>query len=350
MNWKDLCLPPTASVHDCLARIELGGQQFVLIASEDMKLVGVVTDGNIRRGLLANPDISAPVTTVMQTKPWFVGVSTTAVEALDLMESKDITHLPVLNQLGQIIGLWSRKELRQRSPVDNMVVLMVGGLGTRLGELTQSTPKPMLPVGSRPMLEIILRNFIQWGFTNFFFAVNYLSQCIRDYFGNGENWGCNIQYICEEKRMGTAGALSLLPHKPDAPIIVANGDVIAHINMCNLLDAHIKSNALATMVIKPYEFQVPYGVVDCSECGNILGIREKPLLKFNISAGVNVLSPAALDYIPSGCFFDMPELFQILLQNNLKTATYSMQGYWMDVGQKRDYDQANSDFVNSLSK
>jgi NDP-sugar pyrophosphorylase family protein len=220
---------------------------------------------------------------------------------------------------------------------------MAGGLGTRLAELTRDTPKPMLKVGSRPLLETIVRGYADQGFQHFYFAVNYKSEQIEAHFGDGGALGIEVRYLREQQRLGTAGALSLLPERPTLPFIVTNADLLTKEDHCGMVDMHTASGADATMGVRPYEMQVPFGVVQ--ECeGRITGIEEKPTQIFTVSAGMYVLSPQVLDLVPTGQFFDMPSLFDVMMREGLHTRCHRIDGYWLDIGQLPDYERAKVDF------
>ena len=349
-NWKALLLGSQDSIQQALAVIDAQGSQFALVSDPEGRLLGVVTDGNIRRGLLSGCTLQAPATQIMNTDPFTVGEGVSSQAALSLLQEKDFTHIPILGTDRRIVGIWSRKELLANTVLDNPVVLMAGGLGTRLGELTRSCPKPMLPVGGKPILEIVLRNLAAEGFRHFFNAVNYLSEMIEQHFGNGESFGVQISYLREEKRLGTAGALSLLPQTPTLPLLILNADILTRLNTRLLLQAHMQNEAVATMVVKEHELQVPYGVVDSSPEGRITAIREKPVLRFPVSAGINVLSPAALEYIPNNTFFDMPELFRTLVDKGLAPQVYVTDEYWLDIGRQDDYSRAGLDFQERFAE
>lgn len=344
MNWKNLCASPNATIREILRILDAVGTQFAMVVDGECRLLGVVTDGNVRRGLIAGHSLDDPVSAVMHTSPRCVVPSVGAREALRIMDEEGFTHLPVVDALGHVVTLWSSKDLRKEPVLPNVTVLMAGGLGTRLGHLTQNMPKPMLPVGGKPMLEIVLRHCMAWGLRKFYFAVNYKASMIEDYFGDGSRFACSIDYLHEKKRLGTAGALSLLPQLPDAPCIVANGDVLSHINVQRLLSEHTQKKTLATMVVRSHALQVPYGVVDTDTKGCFLGVREKPRFNFCVNAGIYVLEPVALQYIPADTFFDMPELFTKLVQNGHKPCTFETHDYWMDVGHTVEYERAQGDF------
>ncbi|MBT9493235.1 MAG: NTP transferase domain-containing protein [Paucibacter sp.] len=228
-------------------------------------------------------------------------------------------------------------------PREEWVMVMAGGLGTRLKDLTRDTPKPMLKVGSRPLLETILHNYADQGFKKFYFAVNYKAEQIEDYFGNGAALGLEIQYVRETKRMGTAGALALLPEIPSSPIIVTNADLLTKQDFGQMMDLHIQSGADATVSVREYEMQVPFGVIGESE-GRMQSIQEKPVHNFNVSAGINILSPTVLKLVPKDEFFDMPSLLESMLHKSMHVRVHKLDGYWLDIGRLHDYEKANADF------
>ncbi|RLB68940.1 MAG: alcohol dehydrogenase, partial [Deltaproteobacteria bacterium] len=225
----------------------------------------------------------------------------------------------------------------------NAVVLMAGGLGTRLRPLTANTPKPMLTVGSKPILETIIENFSRYGFHNFYLSVNYRAEKIREYFGDGQNQGASITYLSETKRLGTAGALNMLPEDLDSPIIVMNGDLLTNINFEHLLNYHLLTEADATMCVREYDFQVPYGVVR-AKGAVIQSIIEKPTYQYYVNAGIYVLNPSVLKYIPAGENFDMPQLFDTLIEHKQKACSFPIHEYWMDIGQPNDFEKANDEY------
>ncbi len=332
-----------------LAVLDLG-HQFAMVADAGGKLLGVVTDGNVRRGLLNGKGLDAPVAEIMNSQPFVVGEDATAQGVLALMQEHDFSHIPVVDASGRLVWVWARKELSASTLLQNPVVLMAGGLGTRLGELTRDCPKPMLPVGGRPILEIVLQNLRDSGFYNFFIAVNYQAEKIKNYFADGSKLGVKINYLHEDKRMGTAGALSLLPARPSLPALVMNGDILTRLNPRLLLQHHNNARAIATMVVIDHKVQVPYGVVDSLPDGELSAIREKPTVNFPVSAGINVLSPEAFAYIPADTFFDMPDLFRALLNAGKAPQVYHSDDYWLDIGRADDYAKAGTDFTDVFAE
>ncbi len=344
MNKEKYCIPKSFTLREAMTHIDTHTEKFAIILNSDETVAGVLTDGNIRRALISGTELTTNVTKVMQKNFVSCNLSVNASQALKLMEEKDFSHLPIITNESKFYAMWSRKELQNKISIPNPVVIMSGGLGTRLGSLTHDIPKPMLPVAGRPILEIIIETFRNAGFQNFYLAVNYKAEIITDYFKDGKKHSCNIKYLHEHKRLGTAGALSLLPPL-DCDFIVANGDVLTHMNPRHLLIHHITMQSIGTMLAKRFVMQVPYGVVE-SDSSNVLSkIREKPSFDFCVNAGMNVFSPKAISYIPLDTFFDMPELFNMLIKNHKKTQVFETEDYWLDVGQVPDYERAQKDYV-----
>jgi len=226
---------------------------------------------------------------------------------------------------------------------DNTVVLMVGGEGTRLRPLTNDCPKPMLKIGEKPILRTILDQFIEHGFKKFYFCVNYKAGVIEDYFGNGHRFGVSITYLREEQKLGTCGPLSLIETPPKDSLIVMNGDLLTKVNFQQLLDFHEDNGAMATMCVKEYQFQVPYGVVRVN--GSIVdGVDEKPIQSFFVNAGIYALKPTVLQYIPLKSYFDIPDFFKSLIADNKKVAAFPIREYWVDIGHLKDFQRANGEF------
>ena len=279
----------------------------------------------------------------MNTHTTTVLTNTPREEILALMRQKLFHHVPIVDKDGCVVGLAMLNELVGIVERPNWVILMAGGLGSRLRPYTDECPKPLLEVTGKPILEIIIEHFIEQGFKNFFISINYKAEMLRDYFGTGARWGINIEYLHERDRLGTAGGLSLLQDTPTAPIIVMNGDLLTHVNFDNLLLFHTMNNAVATMAVRAYDFQVPYGVVSIDGV-NINRIDEKPIHKFFVNAGIYVLSPNALGYLPSNTFFDMPHLFESLIAENQKTSAYPLREYWIDIGCLDEFERAQKEW------
>jgi len=345
-SWKNSLYPPNATIGDAIEAINAGGYDIALVIDADRRLLGTVTDGDVRRGFIAGLDRTAPITKVMNDSPFteIPGVDRTAL--LDKMNSSQLRQVPLLDGDGRIVGLVHIRELTPPVEVrSNTVVLMAGGLGQRLQPLTNNTPKPLLNVGEKPILETILESFVEQKFGNFYIAVNYRASDIIEYFGDGSKWNVNIRYLQEEKRLGTAGALTLMPERATAPVIVMNGDLLTRFAFQDLLDYHEQQLSSATMCVRQYDIQVPFGVVQ-TDGQKIRMIDEKPVQRFLVNAGVYVLNPDVLELIPHDQYFDMTELFGQILGDKLNTAAFPIYEYWLDVGRMDDLKKANVDYKN----
>lgn len=344
-DWQKTTVPKTACLRDVINSLEASKSQIVLVLDEAGFLVGVMTDGDVRRAILAGVDLSASVVGIMNTNPTSAPVATPRWRLLSQMREKSLHQLPLLNDEGQVIDLVTLAELAGSVKVSNPVVLMAGGIGKRLRSLTQDCPKPMLKVGKKPILEFILESLIDQGFATFYIAVNYHAEIICDHFGDGAQWGVNIEYLREKEQLGTAGGLSLLPRVPETPVVVVNGDVLTRVDVNEILKFHVQQNALATMGIREYEFQIPYGVVSIQN-SNIAQIVEKPVHQYLVSAGIYIVSPPALSHIPHKTYFDMPMLFQKLIEVKAVTRAYPIREYWIDVGGLEELERARREWPN----
>ncbi|EFA74440.1 Mannose-1-phosphate guanyltransferase CBS pair associated [Raphidiopsis brookii D9] len=341
-KWQDVVVFRETPLREAIAKIDKSALQVALVLNPDNTLGGLVTDGDIRRFILSGKDLDVPVCEVMNSQPTTVLESVPRSEMLALMRRKVIHHLPLVNAEHQVVDLATLDDLIGILERPNWVVIMAGGLGTRLYPLTKDRPKPLLTVGGKPILEIIIENFAEQGFKQIFLSVNYKAEMIEDYFKNGDQWGVEISYLREKERLGTAGALSLLPKKPNLPIIVMNGDILTRTRFDNLLQFHELQGVLATMAVREYDLQVPYGVVRVDGT-KIKSIEEKPVQHFFVNSGIYALSPGVLDYVPSGTFFDMPSLFQQLVVDTRTTAAYPLREYWLDIGRMSDLERANEE-------
>jgi len=343
-DWKKTLISHKATIQKAIQAIDKNSIQFALVVDDNGRLVGTVTDGDIRRGILKNTAFDSSVQNVMNKKPIFVKENAGGVSILKTMQTKGIRQLPIVDCHGVVVGLEVLDNLVDRDNYDNYVVLMAGGLGSRLGSLTDSCPKPLLKIGNKPILENILEKFIDEGFHHFYISVNYKSEMIEKYFGNGENWGIEISYIRENKRLGTAGALSLLPGSFTKPLIVMNGDLLTKVNFKNLLDFHKEHKVKATMCVRDYHFQVPYGVVKTYK-HKLIQIQEKPVHQFFVSAGIYVLEPDILRIVPRNKYFEMPNLFQKLIEQKKKVTAFPLREYWLDIGKMDDFVKAEDEFT-----
>lgn len=328
-------MPPEATLQEAIANMNDSAAQIVLIAQKNGVLVGTLTDGDIRRGLLRGFSLDTPVGGLINKNPLVVPPELGLESVLKLMQANRLHQLPVVDTERRIVGLHLLDELMTPGDRCNLMVIMAGGMGMRLRPHTEACPKPLLPVGGKPMLEHIITRARDEGFSRFILAVHYLGHMIEDYFGDGSSWGVEIDYLREAKPLGTAGAIGLLQSLPEAPFIVSNGDVLTDIRYGELLDFHCRHAALATMAVRVHEWQHPFGVVRIQGV-DIIGFEEKPVTRTHINAGVYVLDPAALKYLEVETPCDMPTLFARLQNANERTIVYPMHEPWLDVGRDED--------------
>ena len=342
-NIVDILVNESCSIRKVLMLIDATAVQIALVVNESQELLGTITDGDIRRGLLQGLTLEDSIETIIFRSPVTATLSETKEEIIKKAFAKKIHQIPIVDEQNRVVGLKEIEELVRPSVKPNKVVLMVGGLGTRLHPLTENIPKPLLKVGDKPILQTIVERFADYGFINIVMCVNYKGHMIQDYFGDGSAFGVNIEYVLEEERMGTAGALSLLTEKPGEPFFVMNGDLLTNVNFESLLDYHQAQKALATMCVREYDFQVPYGVVSVD--GNqVTSIEEKPVHKFFVSAGIYMLSPSILNLIPENQFYDMPTLFEQMIALNDRVVSFPIHEYWLDIGRMSEYEQANKEY------
>ena len=343
-DWRSALLTEGGTVADAIRVLEANVAHICLVVDAGGRLKGTVTDGDVRRGLLRSLPLGAPVAEVMNKAPLTGRPEENRQTHLEAMRRIQVRQLPVVDATGHVIGLVTSDEIAHPGPRPNWVVLMAGGLGLRLRPLTEETPKPMLRIGTKPLLETTIESFLQQDFRRFYISVNYRADKVKAHFGDGARFGCEIRYLEEETELGTAGALGLLAERPAEPLIVMNGDVLTKVNFGQLLDFHREHGAAATMCVREYDFQVPYGVVRLDGT-RIHGLVEKPVHSFFVNAGIYVVEPHLLDSVPrDGRRFHMTELFEHAIARKHKTAAFPIREYWIDVGQLDDFARANGDW------
>ena len=337
-DWSEILLNPEDSIQKTIKVIHSGGHRAALVVNNDKKLLGIVTDGDIRRALIKHVGMECAVKEVMNSAPSTVLRTDQSDFIKSKMIGKSLLHMPIVDKQGTLVGLVTLPDLLINKKYDNPVFLMAGGFGERLKPLTDSIPKPLLKVGTKPILENILNQFIDAGFHNFYISTHYKAEMVQDYFGDGSNWGVDINYIHEDVPLGTAGSLGLLPKDlPDTPILIMNGDLLTKINFEELLDFHIKERGDATMCV-----QVPYGVIKATgHC--IDSIEEKPVHKFFINAGIYVLNTDMLQGIDGANYLDMTQLLEKKIKNKNRVNIFPVHEYWIDIGQIKQFDQAQKD-------
>ncbi len=346
--WRNTLIPFDASLQQVIRNLDESSLQIVLVVSADDVLLGTITDGDIRRGLLRGLDLNSPIDSIIHRDAMVAPPQMSHELVPNLMRANGINALPVLNESRQVVGLHLRNELLEPEKRPNIMIIMAGGKGTRLMPHTENCPKPMLLLGNKPMLEHIIERAKSEGFQHFILSIHYLGHIIEDYFGDGSRWQVQIEYLREESPLGTAGAIGLMTPRPNVPFVVTNGDVITDIHYGELLDFHIRHQATATMAVRVHEWQHPFGVVQTNGV-DIIGFDEKPIYRSHINAGVYALGTDALDVLNEGVHCDMPTLFERLKAKEKRTVVYPMHEPWLDVGRPDDLAEAQINASKILS-
>jgi len=333
-----LFVAETATFRDVIAVIDRAELQIALVVSPERQLLGTITDGDVRRGLLRGLSLDALARELMTRDPITVAPDLSFHDDGWLLQKRLARRIPIVSNK-TVIGLALPEDEITPQKVVNPVVIMAGGLGSRLGALTQDAPKPLLKVGTKPILETILEGFLAQGFEQFHISVNYKAQMIEDYFGDGSRWGVDIHYIRENERLGTAGALSLL-EPPNVPIFVMNGDLLTKVNFRQMLEFHRTHRQQASVAVRKYEVRVPFGVVELTR-NTITRIVEKPEYPYFVNAGIYLLNPECLPLIPYNQPFDMPDLLTAILAQDWRVGSFPIHEYWLDVGRIDDFETAN---------
>lgn len=337
--WRRAVLPPGATIQQAICSLNEVAIRIVLVINDKGELEGTISDGDIRRGLLKGLDLNSPIIGVIHRNALVVPPGMGHDLVMRVMIANKIQQIPVVDEQNRVVGLHLWDEIVAPAARPNVMVIMAGGMGTRLRPHTESCPKPMLPVAGKPMLEHIMERAKLEGFTRFVLAINYLGHMIEEHFGDGARMGVRVDYLREQAPLGTVGALSLLSPRPDRPFVVTNGDVMTDIRYGELLDFHVRHNAVATMAVRVHEWQHPFGVVQTKGI-DIVGFEEKPVARSHINAGVYVLDPAALNALKAGEHCDMPVLFERLQAQAMRTVAYPMHEPWLDVGRLEDLNLA----------
>jgi dTDP-glucose pyrophosphorylase len=344
IDIQSLQIKALVSLSDAIKVIDVGYAQIAFVVDENKRLIGTITDGDIRRALLRGESLDTPVEKIMFRNFRALPSGATEQEALALMRRETLHQIPALDEQGRVVRLFLLEELIKPKKRSNPVVIMAGGEGKRLRPLTEDCPKPMLRVGGKPLLEIILEQCIDAGFQHFYLSVNYLKEQIQDHFGDGARWHVRIDYLEETQPLGTGGALSLLPQKPTEPFLVLNGDVLTRVDYGRLLRFHDEHQAAATLCVREHTTQIPYGVVRMDDL-HVLTLEEKPVLSHYVNAGIYLLDPALLDLVPQDCFFDMPTLLEKAMKHQHRVSAFPIHEYWLDVGHPETLERAHGEWV-----
>lgn len=343
--WRQAILPLNANIQKAILNLDEVAIKIVMVVNESGRLEGTICDGDIRRGLLRGLDMSSPLTEIVHRNALVVPPGLGRDTVLQLMTANKIQQIPIVDEHQHVVGVHLWDEVTTPAARSNLMVIMAGGKGTRLLPYTENCPKPLVPVAGKPMLEHIIERAKLEGFNHFVLAIHYLGHMIEDHFGKGDKLGVTIDYLRESVPLGTAGALGLLNPRPATPFVVTNGDVITDIRYGELLDFHVRHNAMATMAVRLHEWQHPFGVVQTRGI-EIVGFEEKPVARSHINAGVYALGPEALNVVSPNTHCDMPTLFERLQAKTMRTVAYPMHEPWLDVGRPDDLNRANTENGN----
>lgn len=346
-----LCISQEHTIRDAIEMLNRNERGIVLITDDQRKLLGTITDGDIRRAILAGSELDTQVRDLLIKKPESLYPSpiTAPVEAspdelLRLMRKYVVQQIPIVNQKDQIVDMVTMEDLLTDDNLPLQAVIMAGGFGTRLRPLTEELPKPMLPVGDQPVMELMLEQLSKAGIKRVNITTHYLPEKIHEYFGNGQSFGIELNYVNEDRPLGTAGAIGLM-QPADAPLLVINGDILTKVDFKAMLKYHQKHHADLTVGVRQYDLEVPYGVLEC-EGSYVRGLKEKPKYNFLVNAGIYLLEPTVYEYIPSGQRFDMTDLIERIIGDERIVVSFPIVEYWLDIGEPADYQQAQEDVRN----
>jgi dTDP-glucose pyrophosphorylase len=329
-----------ATIRTAMQAITANAREVVLVEDGAGRIAGLITDGDIRRGLLRGLTLDSPASEVMTREFVSAAPELDRAAVLDLMKARTIRHVPVLDGKRRLVAIHFLRDLIGASPKPNVAVIMAGGQGTRLRPLTDKLPKPMVPVAGRPILERLVLHLVGHGVSRIHLAVNVMADTIERHFGDGEGFGCRIDYLRETKPLGTGGALSLLRRPVDDPVLVLNGDQITHVDVTAILASHAAGGCAATIGVGPYQVQIPFGTV-ADRDGRLLSIEEKPTMNFLVNRGVYVLDPSLLDEIPRDRDYPITSLFESLLEAKRPVNVFYSEDSWIDVGRPEDLHRAH---------
>jgi len=336
-----LVISDKSTIHDAMVALSANAREVVLVRDEANRILGIITDGDIRRGLLSNHTLESSVTEVMTRDFFAVPPGTDRASVLDVMKARVFQHVPVLDDERRLVAVHFLRDLIGGAPKPNIAVIMAGGKGTRLRPVTAKIPKPMVEVAGRPMLERIVLHLVGHGVQTIYLAVNVMADVIESYFGDGAAFGCRIEYLLETAPLGTGGPLSLLPIRPEHPLLVLNGDLVMHPDLTAMLDAHARTGHAATIGVGSYQVQLPFGKVT-ERGGQLIALEEKPEISFLVNRGIYVIDPAAIEYVPKNQEFPITALFEALLKAKRSVGVYYLGDSWLDVGVPDDLRRAHA--------
>ena len=343
MNKDELnkyTVSPTTTIFEALQLVDKNAKQMAVLVDNDRNIIGVITDGDIRRAILKGIPLNSSVVDVVNKTPLIGSKNESKKSLISKMQDRSVPFIPLLDSANKLVEILFLSDLLNISRKNNSVIIMAGGKGTRLGELTRNCPKPMLKIGSKPILETIIAHLSSFGFHDFYISVNHLKEQIMEYFAKGEKMGVKISYLHENKPLGTAGALANFEQQNSEPVIVMNGDIYTDMDFSALIDIHKSNNAAATVCLRKYDCQIPYGVVRTNN-RQITTIEEKPVLSYFVNAGIYTFDPMILKMIPKNTYYPMTKFLEKLLKNGKLVYSHEIDGIWIDIGRHDDFKNAS---------
>jgi dTDP-glucose pyrophosphorylase/CBS domain-containing protein len=348
-DLSQLFITRTSSIREVITRIDRSARlSIALVVDDQERLINTITDGDVRRGILAGYTLDDPIDKLLTIKaktphatPLTAPLGTDTETLLRLMQDRAVRQIPLVDEAGRVVDIIILSDLLPPGKLPLQAVVMAGGLGTRLRPLTDNVPKPMLPVGGRPLMELTIEQLHRAGIRQVSISTNYRPEQIVDHFGDGSAFGIKLNYINEDRPLGTAGALGLMA-PPTEPLLVINGDILTKVDFRAMLAFHQEQHSDLTVAVRQYGLQVPYGVIEC-EGAFVRGLREKPEMTFLVNAGIYLLEPTVFQHIPNGQRLDMTDLIQRLLDAGRPVVSFPITEYWLDIGQHADYEQAQLD-------
>ena len=342
-SWRKVLLAPDASLKRAIEVLNKEKPRIVLVVDKVNCLLGTVTDGDIRRALLRNCSMKTSIYEVMNREPRVATLGEDKSTITERMAKYSLLQMPIVDEKKKILGLEIFRHSNEKQRYDNPVFIMAGGFGKRLRPLTEDIPKPLLKVGTKPILETIFDQFVECGFHDFYISTHFKAEMVREHFGNGDKWGVTIHYIYEDTPLGTAGALGLLPENlTDLPILVMNGDLLTAVNYAQLLKFHHEQGGVASVCVREHDFQVPYGVIERNGY-RIKNIIEKPIYKLFVNAGIYVLDQILVKKVDGKGYLDMPILLEQSIESGAQVNMFPIHEYWLDIGRMKEYEQAQTE-------
>jgi dTDP-glucose pyrophosphorylase len=342
-KWKQAICQPESSIESLLRKVDDAGTQLAFIVDDSGILVGVVSDGDVRRGLLRGKDLNTPVREIMNVSPKVAHRTTSHAAVRGLFEEFKVSLIPIIDDNGNLLDVFDKSDVSKSDIYDNKIVIMAGGRGVRLLPLTEDRPKPLVEVGGKPILETIIDGVAAQGFKNFIISVGYKGKMIEDYFQDGTSWGVNIEYVREKESLGTAGALSLMKEIPDLPFVVMNGDILNRVDLADLLKRHDEANEVLTVVARQHLTHIPFGVID-HQNGILSSIVEKPTIQHLISAGIYACSPEVISYCVKNEFLAMTSLIETIKSSGRTVGVHETDAFWLDIGRLEELERAQREW------